>query len=104
MYVLVFTCLAILLQTKPNQTPRYNVNRADFNNMRAALYTINWLDVMEPMDTQEAWGFFKTVFQVIIDKYVPITIGVQKKRNIYTSPEAFKIKKLNENYGKLYLV
>ena len=88
-------------QTKPN--PRYNVNRADFNNMRAALYAIDWLDIMEPMDTQEAWGFgFKTVFQDTIDKYVPIIIGVQKKRNIYMSPEAFRIKKLKWKSWKNY--
>ena len=37
------------------------------------------------MNTQEAWEFFKTVLQDIIDKYVPISIGVQKKRNIYMS-------------------
>ena len=47
---------------KPNQTPRYNVNRADFDTMCEALYTIDWLDIMEPMDTQEAWEVFKTVF------------------------------------------
>ena len=62
--------------------------------MREALYTINWLDIMEPMDTQEAWEFFKAVFHNIIDKYLPITTGVLKKRNIYMSPEAFSIKKL----------
>ena len=31
------------------------------------------------MNTQEAWEFFKTVLQDIIDKYEPISIGVQKK-------------------------
>ena len=80
---------------KPNQTSRYNVNRADFDTMSAALYIIDWLDIMEPMDTQEAREIFKTVFQDIIDKYVPMTTGVQKKRNIYMSPETFRIKKLN---------
>ena len=71
--------------------------------MREALYAIDWLDIMEPMDTQEAWGFgFKTVFQDIIDKYVPITIGVQKKRNIYMSSEAFRIKKLKWKSWKNY--
>ena len=67
---------------KPNQSPRYNVNRADFDTMSATLYIIDWFDIMEPMDTQEAWEFFKTVFQDIIDKDVPITTGVQKKRNM----------------------
>ena len=58
--------------------------------MHAALYTINWLDIKESMDTQEVWGFFKTIFQGIIDKYVPITTAVQKKRNIYMFPEEFR--------------
>ena len=38
--------------------------------------------------------------QSIIDKYVPITTGAQKKRNIYMSPEAFSLKKKSGNYGK----
>ena len=88
---------------KPNQTPRYSVNRADFDTMREALYTIDWLDIMEPMDTQGAQKFFKTVFQDIIDNYVPITTGVQKKRNIYMSPEAFSLKKKSKSYGKAIL-
>ena len=71
--------------------------------MREALYAINWLDIMEPMDTQEAWEFFKTVFQDIIDKYVPITTGVQEKRNVYMSPEAFSFKEKSGNYGKAIL-
>ena len=92
---------------KSNQTPRYNVNRADFDNMRAALCIIDWLDIMEPMDTQEAWEFFKTVFQDIIDKinsYVLITTGVQKKRNIYMSPEVFRRKKLKQKLWKNYIL
>ena len=88
---------------KPNQTPRYSVNRVDFDTMHEALYTIDWLVIMEPMDTQEAWKFFKRVFQDIIDKYVPKTTGVQKKRNIYMSPEAFSLKKKSGNYGKAIL-
>ena len=44
--------------------------------MGAALFTINWLDVMEPMDTQEVWEVIKTVFQDITDKYVLITTEV----------------------------
>ena len=52
------------------------------------------------MHTQKVWEFFKTVFQDIIDKYVPITTGVQKKRNIYMSPEVFSIKKKSGYYGK----
>ena len=68
--------------------------------MHAVFYTIDWPDIMEPMNTQEAWEFFKTVLQDIIDKYVPISIGVQKKRNIYMSPEAFRIKKLKQKLWK----
>ena len=48
MYVFIFICFAIL---SLNQTPRYNVNIADFDKMHAALYTIDWLDIMEPMNT-----------------------------------------------------
>ena len=87
---------------KPNHTPRYNVNRADFDSMRAAFHTIDWPDIMEPMNTQEAWGFFKTVLQDIIDKFVPLTTGVRKKRNIYMSPEAFRMKKLKRKLWKNY--
>ena len=62
-----FSFVMLFYTFKPNQTPRYNVNRAHFDNMHEALYNINWLDIMEPMDTQESWKFFNTVFQDIID-------------------------------------
>ena len=41
------------------------MNRVHFDTMHKALYAINWLDIMEPMNTQVAWEFFKTVFQEI---------------------------------------
>ena len=69
--------------------------------MRESLYTIDWLDIMEPMDSQEAWEFFKTVFQDIIDKCI-LTTGVQKKRNIYMSSEAFSLKKIKQKLWKNY--
>ena len=77
MYPFSFVLL-FYLQAKPNPTPRYNVNRADFDNMHAALYTIDWLDIMEPMNTQEPWEFFKTVLQDINDN----NRNIQKKRHI----------------------
>ena len=47
-------CLAILPSNQTKPLARYNVNRADFDNMHAALCIIDWLDIMEHMDTQEA--------------------------------------------------
>ena len=91
-HVCIYFHLSCYSTFKPNHTPRYNVYRADFDSMHAAFSTIDWPDIMEPMNTKETWEFFKTVLQDIIDKYVPISIGVQKKRNIYMSPEAFRIK------------
>ena len=35
-------------------------------------------------------------------KYVPITTGVQKKRNIYMSPVVFSLKKLKRKLWKNY--
>ena len=87
---------------KPNHIPRYNVNRADFDSIRAAFHTIDWPYNMESMNTQEAWEFFKTVLQDIIDKFVPLTTGVRKKRNIYMSPEAFRMKKVKQKLWKNY--
>ena len=49
-----------------------------------------------------AWRFFKTVLQDNIDKYVPMTTRAQKKRNIYMSPEAFRLKKLKRKLWKTY--
>ena len=71
--------------SKPNHTPRYNVNRADFDSMRMAFYSVDWADIMELINIQEAWEFFKTVFQDIIDRYVPITTGVatEEKKYLY---------------------
>ena len=77
----VFTYLAIL---PSNQTTPLDTMLAELTLMvyacSGAFHTIDWPDIMEPMNTQEAWGFFKTVLQDIIDKFVPLTTGVRKKR------------------------
>ena len=78
---------------KPKYAPRYNANKANYDNMCASLHTIDWLGSMNVMNTEDAWRFFKTVLQDVIDKYVPLT-QVTKKRNIYMSPEAFRLRKL----------
>ena len=74
--------------------------------MQYCMHTINWLNIMEPMDTQEAWEFFKTVFQDIVDKikYAPITTEIQKKRDICMCSEASRIKKLKKKLWKSYCI
>ena len=61
--------------------------------MRAAFYTIDRPDIMEPMNTQEARGFFKTVLQDIVNKYVctKTNRSTEKKKYLYV-PKAFRIK------------
>ena len=65
---------------KLNYIARYNVNRADFDDMCAAFYTIDCLVIMEPIDIYEAWRLSKIVLQDIIDKYVPKT---EEKKYLY---------------------
>ena len=40
--------------------------------MKQALGNVDWVSILNTVDTYDAWLLFKTIFQGIIDKYVPI--------------------------------
>ena len=69
--------------------------------MCATLEGINWADIMNSMNTLDAWSYFKAIFQETIDKFVPLS-RTGNKKSIYMSAEAFQLRKLKSKLWKRY--
>ena len=72
---------------------RYDTPAVDYDAMCTELEDIDWANIMNPMNTLDAWNFFATVFQETIDKFVPLRKSGQK-RSTYMTTEAFDLRKL----------
>ena len=53
------------------------------------------------MNTLDAWNFFTTIFQEIIDKFVPLRKS-GNNRSTYITTEAFDLRKLKHKLWKIY--
>ena len=49
--------------------------------MKQALGNVDWVSILNTLDTNDAWLLFKTIFQDIIDKYVPV---YKQREKIFT--------------------
>jgi len=81
---------------------RYNVGTANIDMMKEALGNVDWESILDPLDTNDAWLLFKCIMQDLIDKHVP-TYRPKERRNLYTTPEVFNLKKRGLNSGKVSL-
>ena len=69
--------------------------------MKQALSDVDWELILNPLDTNDAWLVFKTIFQDIIDKHVPTY--KQRKKSLYSNAEMFSLKKQKNKLWKRYL-
>ena len=71
--------------------------------MCATLEDVNWADIMNSMNTLEAWSYyFSAVFQETIDKFVPLGRSGTRKVLSYMSAEGFQLRKLKYKLWKRY--
>ena len=80
---------------------RYNVGAANIDMMKEALSNVDWQSILDPLDTNDAWLLFKCIMQDLIDKHVP-TYRTKERRNLYTTPEVFNLKKYRNKLWKKY--
>ena len=80
---------------------RYDTWAVDYDAMCTELEDIDWANIMNPMNTLDAWNFFTTVFQETIDKFVPL-IKSGHKRSTYMTTKAFDLRKLKLKLWKRY--
>ena len=57
--------------------------------MKKALGDVDWVSILNTLDTNDAWLLFKTIhFQDIIDKYIPI-YKQREKKSLHFNFEVF---------------
>ena len=78
---------------------RYNIGAANIDMMKEAIGNIDWESILDPLDTNDAWLLFKCIMQNLIDKHVP-TCRPKERKNWYTTPEVFNLKKNNKLWKK----
>ena len=91
-------CYAHYKDTRPL---RYDTRAVDYDAMCTELEDIDWANIMNPMNTLDAWNFFTTVFQETIGKFVPLRKSGHK-RSTYMTTEAFDLRKLKRKLWKRY--
>ena len=99
----VCLCFSLLCYAhlKDTRTLRYDTQAVDYDAMCTELEDIDWANIMNPMNTLDAWNFFTTVFQETIDKFVPLRKSGHK-RSTYMTTKAFDLRKLKRKLWKRY--
>ena len=59
--------------------------------MRQLISDVDWKSILNPLDLQDAWDYFSTVFDDIIAKSIPLDL-LHCKKNIYMSHKALGLK------------
>ena len=80
---------------------KYNIRAANIDLMKQALTNVDWVSNMETLDTNESWLLFKSIFQDIIDTYVP-TYKQRERKSLYSNIEVFSLKKQKNKLWKKY--
>ena len=79
-----------------------NIRGANIELIKKAVGNVDWVLILSTLDTNDAWLLFKTIFQDIIDKYVPVYKQGEKK-NLYSNSEVFSLKRHKNKLWKMYL-
>ena len=81
---------------------KYNIRAANIELMKQALGDVDWVSTLHTLDANGAWILFKTIFQDIIDKYVP-TYKQRERKSLYSNSEVFSLMKHKNKLWKKYL-
>ena len=72
--------------------PCYKLNSGNYDYMRSLLDGIDWY-VMNDMTPEEAWQYFSSNFNTIIDRAVPKSSNKVKYKNVYINKEVIRLRK-----------
>ena len=94
--------LICYLEVNKLDSIKYNIRAANIELMKQALSDVDWELILDPLDTNDAWLLFKTIFQDIVDKHVPT---YRERRRVYTQMLRclFSLKKQKNKLWKRYL-
>ena len=74
----------ILCYSEPKKADdiKYNTRAANIDLMKQILSDIDRVSILDPLNTNDAWLQFKSIFQDAFDKCVP-TYKQKDKKNLY---------------------
>ena len=78
---------------------RYNLHQADFDKMRTLLEAIDWDHILSSLDIYQAWDVFASHYESILKECIPYQVPRMKKKSIYMTREAFRMKKKKLSFG-----
>ena len=90
--------LICYLEVKKPDSIKYNITAASIELMKQALSDVDWESILDPLNTNDAWLLFKTIFQDILDKH-----GHLHTERVYSNAEVFSLKKQKNKLWKRYI-
>ena len=91
--------LICYLEPKKFVNLKRDIRAANIELMKQALINVDWVSVNLEYSLMMPGFCFKTIFQDIIDKYVPV-YKQREKKNSYSNSEVFSLKKHKTSCGK----
>ena len=88
--------------TITDDTPRPNYNKADYKRIRQSLDQIDWEGELRDRNFSDAWNFFEEKLEAIMEECIPMSKPRSKRKNIYVTREAMKLKKKKYHLWKKY--
>ena len=77
--------------TSNNWAPRRNIYKGNYVAMKEILTSHDWDDILK-IDFEEAYDRFSSILQTCIDQYCPLQTPPKKKKNLYMTQEALRLK------------
>ena len=101
--VITFDVAVDQWKRRKQEVPKRNYRRADFEGMRKELKKGRLPTQVEEMTTQEAWNLFQSTMNMLTEEYVPKKKPPRRKRNMYMTNKALRLRKRKERLWKRYL-
>ena len=102
--VICFELADSVWDTRKEQIPKLDYRRADYTSIKAEIKKAKLVDQIRNKPTQEAWNMFESMMMGLIDRFVPKKKPPRKKRNLYMTEEALKLRKKKERLWRRYLL
>jgi len=84
--------LLCYLEPKKTDNLKYNIRAPDIDLMKQTLGDVDWVSLLDPLDMNDAWLYFKSIFQDAFDNCVP-TYKPKEKKSLYSNSEVFSLKR-----------
>ena len=88
---------------RKQQAPKPDFKRADFDSIRRELGKAQLATQVKSKTLQEAWDIFELTLKRLTERFVPKKRPPRRKRNLYMTEEALKLRKKKERLWKRYV-